>query len=41
LIAIFDGLLIQSLIDPEQGIRDLAQLPSLLGKLGGGHAADE
>lgn len=30
LIAMFDGLLIQWLIDPEQGTRDLAQLPSLL-----------
>jgi hypothetical protein len=29
LIAIFDGLLIQWLIDPEQGTRDLAQLSSL------------
>jgi AcrR family transcriptional regulator len=33
LIAMFDGLLIQWLIDPEQGTRDLAQLPSLLGTL--------
>jgi AcrR family transcriptional regulator len=33
LIAVFDGLLIQWLIDPEQGTRDLAQLPSLLGTL--------
>jgi AcrR family transcriptional regulator len=33
LIAIFDGLLIQWLIDPEQGTRDLAQLPTLLGTL--------
>jgi AcrR family transcriptional regulator len=30
LIATFDGLLIQWLIDPEQGTHDLAQLPALL-----------
>jgi AcrR family transcriptional regulator len=30
LIAVFDGLLVQWLIDPEQGERDLAQLPALL-----------
>ncbi len=33
LIAVFDGLLIQWLIDPEQGERDLAQLPALIAKL--------
>lgn len=33
LIAVFDGLLIQWLIDPEQGTRDLTRLPSLLGTL--------
>lgn len=40
LIATFDGLLIQSLIDPEQGRRDLARLPSLLGTLGTTSEAD-
>jgi AcrR family transcriptional regulator len=30
LIAMFDGLLIQWLLDPEQGVRDLVRLPTLL-----------
>jgi AcrR family transcriptional regulator len=33
LIAMFDGLLIQWLIDPERGKSDLAHLPALLGAL--------
>jgi AcrR family transcriptional regulator len=41
LIAMFDGLLIQWLIDPEQGTRDLAQLPSLLGALSITSEADQ
>jgi AcrR family transcriptional regulator len=41
LIAMFDGLLIQWLIDPEQGTRDLAQLPSLLGTLSITSEADQ
>jgi AcrR family transcriptional regulator len=41
LIAVFDGLLIQWLIDPEQGTHDLARLPSLLGTLNITSEADQ
>jgi AcrR family transcriptional regulator len=41
LIAVFDGLLIQWLIDPEQGTHDLARLPSLLRTLNTTSEADQ
>lgn len=41
MIAVFDGLLIQWLIDPEQGTHDLARLPSLLRTLNTISEADQ